>query len=96
MAAVNAEGALRPVTLGRIKIELRPMLMISLTHDKNNERKPYLSHIHMQQAETVRLVAASRKAPSVTDLRLGDKVLGMLDDGARHIGVAVSSTMEER
>jgi len=96
VAAVNAEGALRPVTLGRIKIELRPMLMISLTHDKNNERKPYLSHIHMQQAETVRLVAASRKAPSVTDLRLGDKVLGMLDDGARHIGVAVSSTMEER
>ena len=96
VGAVNTEGALRPVTLGRIKIEFRPMLMISLTHNKNSEGKPYLCHIHMQQAETVRLVATHRSATSVTDLRPGDKVLGVLSDGARHVGVAVSSTMEER
>jgi len=96
VAAVNTEGGLRPVVLGRIKIELRPMLMVSMKHGKNSEGKPYLSHIHLQQAETVRLVGAHRKATSVTDLRPGDRVLGTLSDGARHIGVAVSSSMEER
>jgi 3-dehydroquinate synthase class II len=50
----------------------------------------------LQQAETVRAVDSSGRPVSVTSMSAGDKILGWNDEGARHIGVAISSKVSER
>lgn len=96
VAAVTADGAVRAVVLGRSKIEHRPMLKITLKHTEHNDGNPYRSHVFMQQAETVRLVCPAPKPCSVTSLSEGQSVLTAIGGGARHIGVPVSTLMEER
>lgn len=96
VAAVTAQGATRSVVLGRLKIEQRPMLKIGLKHSVNNDGNPYRFHVFMQQAETVRLVCPAPEACSVTSLNEGQSVLTAIGGGARHIGVHVSTSMEER
>ncbi len=96
LLAVSSRGETRGVTLGRLKIEPRPMLKISVISDQNTERKPNESHVYMQQAETVRLVSQLAHAQSVTDLKEHDRILGWLGHGARHLGKPISGQVEER
>jgi len=53
-------------------------------------------HMFLQQAETVRAVDTSGNPVSVTSLRTDDLILGWDDNGARHIGVTISSVVSER
>ena len=96
VAAVATDGGVRTVVLGRLKIEQRPMLKVTLKHSVNNDGNPYRSHVFMQQAETVRLVSHTHHACSVTSLDKGHSVLTAVGGGGRHIGVHVSTSMEER
>ena len=67
------------------------MLLFSL---KNTNDK--VSQIFTQQAETVRLVGTEKENITVTDLTIGQYILGWSDPDARHIGVAVPSEVVER
>ena len=89
VAVVNSEGKLRPATIGRLKIERRPFLIIhfSLGHD--------VGQILVQQAETVRLVIPGWHV-SVTSLKAGDKILVRGDSGMRHVGLELAGEMNER
>ena len=88
---VNTEGMLRNATIGRLKIEIRPMLLIKWVDENDKEGSMFL-----QQAETVRVVALDGKTKSITALKEGDVVLGWCDVGARHIGASISSIVTER
>ena len=96
LLAVDNQGNTRPVVLGRIKIEQRPMLKLSgketshAIHNANN------SHVFMQQAETVRLLSDEPNAVSVTELAPNDIVLGWVGHAARHVGSPVKGEIEER
>jgi len=96
LLAVGSQGNTRPVVLGRIKIEQRPMLKLSgketshAIHNANN------SHVFMQQAETVRLLSDEPNAVSVTELAPNDLVLGWVGHAARHVGSPVKGEIEER
>ena len=96
LLAVGSQGNTRPVVLGRIKIEQRPMLKLSgketshAIHNANN------SHVFMQQAETVRLLSDEPNAVSVTELAPNDIVLGWVGHAARHVGSPVKGEIEER
>lgn len=94
--AINAEGKTRPMVLGRIKIEQRPMFKITVAGNNNGDEKPNESHVFMQQAETVRLLTTEALARSITSLQIGEKVLGVYGHGARHLGHPISSRVEER
>ncbi len=94
--AVASTGDARSVVLGRVKIEQRPMVKISVVTSGNNERKPQMSHVFLQQAETVRLMANPNTPVSVTDIAAGDSVLGWCGHGGRHLGKAIGSRVEER
>ena len=50
----------------------------------------------MQNAETIRLVSPDGKAVSVTDLKVGDKVLAHIEEAGRHFGMKVEETLIER
>lgn len=88
---VNTEGIIRSATIGRLKIENRPMLLIKWLDENDKEGSMFL-----QQAETVRVVGLDNKTKSITALKEGEVVLGWSDVGARHIGTPISSIVTER
>jgi 3-dehydroquinate synthase II len=88
---VNTEGMLRIATIGRLKIEVRPMILIRWI-DENDKK----GSMFLQQAETVRVVGLDNKTKSITALKEGENVLGWCDKGARHIGASISSNVTER
>ena len=88
---VNTDGMLRSATIGRLKIEIRPMLLIKWIDENDKEGSMFL-----QQAETVRVVGLDKKTKSITALKEGEIVLGWCDMGARHIGASISSNVTER
>jgi 3-dehydroquinate synthase II len=88
---VNREGKMRTGTVGRVKIELRPLILIEAEAEGKK-----IKNI-LQNAETIRLVTAKGSKP-VTELKAGDEVLAHVTTSAgRHFGVAVpDETVIER
>jgi 3-dehydroquinate synthase II len=88
---VDRKGKVRPASVGRVKIELRPLILVE-AEVEGKKIKTIL-----QNAETIRLVTAKGSKP-VTELKAGDEVLAHLaTSGGRHFGVAVpDETVIER
>ena len=82
---LDSKGKARRVTVGRSKIERRPMLMIKAK--AGNE----IGGIIAQDAETIRFVKPNGKLVSVTHLKKGDTVLVHSKTAiGRHFGMEVS------
>jgi 3-dehydroquinate synthase II len=77
--------------VGRSKIEKRPMLVIHAADDAGTG-----CSIVLQNAETIRLTAHDGGAISVAELKIGDRVLGYVEKGGRHFGMAVEETIKEQ
>jgi 3-dehydroquinate synthase II len=88
---VDRTGKARPASVGRIKIELRPLILVE------SEAEGKKIKIILQNAETIRLVTPKGSKP-VTELKAGDEVLAHLATSeGRHFGVAVpDETVIER
>ena len=88
---VDREGKTRVGTVGRVKIELRPLILVE-AEAEGKQIKTIL-----QNAETIRLVTPKGSKP-VTELKAGDEVLAHVTESAgRHFGVAVpDETVIER
>lgn len=89
--AVNSNGSTRRVTVGRSKIETRPLRLIKGgIEDK-------IGTIILQNAETIRLVRPNGSIVSVTELKIGDKVLGSAKQGSgRHFGMEIDEYLIEK
>ncbi len=92
--AVNYKGEARIVSVGRVKIETRPMLRFELEALIGDKKIP-ISCI-CQNAETIRLVDPDGKAKSVVDIKKGDEVLVHIGPGATHFGTAIKETIIEK
>ncbi|MBA7647042.1 3-dehydroquinate synthase [subsurface metagenome] len=92
--AVNYKGETRIVSIGRVKIEIRPMLRFELEVSEGNKKIP-LSCI-CQNAETIRLVDPDGKAKSVVAIKIGDEVLVHIGPGATHFGTAIEESILEK
>ncbi|MDD1715924.1 MAG: 3-dehydroquinate synthase II [Methanolinea sp.] len=84
------EGMAREVTVGRVKIERRPLLLVEA------EAGGTRASLVLQNAETIRLVGEDGKARSVVDLTVGDRVLGCKKEAGRHFGMAVKEKILEK
>ena len=90
LLAVDAQGREWQVTAGRIKTEVRPMLLIEAeTADKRK------GVIFLQDAETIRLTAPDGTPLSVVALEPGDTVLCALDEAGRHFGMRIREDIRE-
>ncbi len=87
--AVRNDGTVRLVTVGRVKIERRPLLLVQARAGGKD------CSIILQNAETVNLCSGTGALP-VTSLKKGDKVLVHVSDGGRHFGMKVDETIQER
>jgi 3-dehydroquinate synthase II len=80
---VNREGKTRKSNVGRIKIEIRPLILV----EAQVEGK--IMKTILQNAETIRLVTPKASKP-VTELKPGDEViLHLAAKGGRHFGISV-------
>ncbi|MGD6809738.1 MAG: 3-dehydroquinate synthase II [Candidatus Bathyarchaeia archaeon] len=80
---VTREGKTRKANVGRIKIEIRPLILV----EAQVEGK--LIKTILQNAETIRVVTPKASKP-VTELKEGDEVVVHLAaKGGRHFGVSV-------
>jgi 3-dehydroquinate synthase II len=86
---VDWEGVCKNSIVGRNKIEERPMILVEAkVGDK-------VGGVVLQNAETIRLVQTNSKVISVSELKVGDKVLVRLDDVGRHFGQAIKEKLKE-
>lgn len=91
VALVNTEGRSRTATVGRVKIERRPLVLIeAIAGDSSGT-------VILQRAETIRLVRTNGAPVSVTVLKPGDEVLVHTERArARHFGGEVDEHIEEK
>jgi len=88
---VDARGGVRPLVVGRVKIERRPLLLVRAQCPTG-----VVSTI-CQNAETIRMVRALDHSPvSVIALEPGDEVQGLSEPGGRHFGRKIEETIQER
>lgn len=85
---VGRDGSTRISSVGRCKIERRPMLLLEATDGK----KKFTTIL--QNAETVKLVGPEG-AISVTAVKKGDRILARLEEGGRHFGMKIEETIRE-
>lgn len=91
---VNVKGETRVVSVGRIKIETRPMLRFELEAFKGDKKIPI--NCVCQNAETIRLIDANGNAKSVVDIKTGADLLVHIGPGATHFGTAIKETIIEK
>jgi len=91
---INTKGKARIVSVGRVKIETRPMLRFELEVSKG-DKKISINSI-CQNAETIRLVDSKGNAISVVDIKVGDEILVHVGPGATHFGTAIKETIIEK
>ncbi len=85
----DEKGNTRVASVGRCKVEKRPLLMVTAT----DGRKEYT--VMLQNAETIKMVGPEGSI-SVTKLSPGDKVLAKIETGGRHFGMAIEETISEK
>ncbi len=86
---VNADGTSQLASIGRVKVEVRPMLLIEA---KIGEKS---GAIFLQNAETIRLTKVDGTPISVVELKVGDKILCHTDVAGRHFGMRVEEQIAE-
>ena len=89
VAIANVSGETRSATIGRLKIERRPFLLIRFDCDNQS------AQVLVQQAETVRFINEEGNI-SVTSIQDGDKIAVRFSSGMRHIGRELAGEMNER
>jgi 3-dehydroquinate synthase II len=88
---VNSEGNSRTSTVGRSKIESRPLKLIRAeTRGENGT-------VIVQNAETIRLIGKDKKLIAVTDIKIGDEIMVFSKSSSgRHFGMQVDEFILEK
>jgi 3-dehydroquinate synthase II len=88
---ISKDGTSRKSTVGRSKIESRPMKLVMAQIDDSK------GTVILQNAETIRLITKDNKLVSVTDLKVGDEVLAYVKSSSgRHFGMSVDEFILEK
>lgn len=90
--AVDPNGDSHVVTIGRNKIERRPMLLV-VGQNKDGRQVSLI----LQNAETIRLTTEKGEIAPVTELKEGDSVLAYFGELiGRHFGEPIKETIHEK
>lgn len=89
--AVAADGRTRPVTVGRVKIETRPLLSIDAVAATGEP-----VNLIVQDDWHVRVLGPGAAVLHSTELRPGDEILGYLPGRERHVGYPIDELCYEQ
>jgi len=87
---VNYQGSTTPAVVGRVKVERRPLLLV--TAEAGGREIGAI----LQNAETIRLTRPNGEAVSIVTLQPGDEVLVALEETGRHFGHKIQETILEK
>ena len=88
---VNKEGTTRRVTVGRSKIETRPLKLVK------GEINGEVGTVILQNAETITFVTGDSRLIPVTEVKVGDEILGYANpQTGRHFGIEVDEHIIEK
>jgi len=90
---VSANGATSLATVGRVKVEVRPMLLIKASVKTADGVKE--GQVFLQNAETIRVVSDKGEPVSVVTLKVGDKIMVRTDEAGRHFGMRIKEEIKE-
>ena len=90
---VDHTGTTSLATVGRVKVEVRPMLLIKA--EVKTKAGVKTGQIFLQNAETIRVVREDGEPVSVVTLKKGDKILARTDDAGRHFGMRIKEDIKE-
>ena len=95
---VDKQGNTRIVSVGRVKIETRPMLLINLEVQKQENKilKTIPLKVTLQNAETVMVIGVDGVPISIPKLNVGNKILVNLGPGATHFGIKIKEQIIEK
>jgi 3-amino-4-hydroxybenzoic acid synthase len=88
---VNSKGRVRRASVGRIKIEQRPLRLIEVEF-AGMERV----NILLQDDWHVRIFSDAAKPLNISELKSGDKVLGYVTEPGRHVGIKINESIIEK
>ncbi len=86
---VNHDGTTSLATVGRCKVEVRPMLLIRARVGETE------GAVFLQNAETIRVVGRDGSPVSVVALKEGDEILVRTDVAGRHFGMRIQEDIKE-
>lgn len=87
---VDFKGQTTVGTVGRIKIEKRPLMLVTARVDEN------LVSTIVQNAETIRLTAPDGRPVSIVNLNPGDRILVATEAAGRHFGHKIDESITEK
>lgn len=87
---VNWRGNARELTVGRVKTEIRPLLLIK------GEMDGAELNVIVQDDWHIRLMGADGRPKNATAIQPGDHLLGYSCRQGRHVGLSVTETIIER
>lgn len=87
---VNTQGESREIVVGRVKIEVRPLLLIKgVAADRE-------INVIVQDDWHIRIMGADGKPKNATAIRPGDELMAYADQPGRHVGLRVEETVIEQ
>lgn len=86
---VDTAGRTRALTVGRVKVEARPLLLI------RGEAEGQRLNVIVQDDWHIRLMGADGQPKNATEIRPGDELLCHLCRPGRHVGIPVTETILE-
>jgi 3-dehydroquinate synthase II len=87
---VDHHGHTRVTNIGRVKVERRPLALVTATVDGKE-----ITAI-LQNAETIRLVTPEGQPLSIVHLQPGSQILVALEAAGRHFGMKIDETITEK
>lgn len=87
---VNTRGEAREMTVGRVKIEVRPLLLI------RGEAAGTELNVIVQDDWHIRIMGADGKPRNASTLQPGDRLLAYVCEPGRHVGIKVNETILEK
>ncbi|MCW2276756.1 3-dehydroquinate synthase II [Heliophilum fasciatum] len=92
---VNTQGQVRTLTVGRVKIEVRPLLLIQGTA-RNSAGIDIPINVIVQDDWHIRIMGADGKPLNATTIQPGTELLSYISIPGRHVGIKVDETILER
>jgi 3-amino-4-hydroxybenzoic acid synthase len=86
---MDVNGNARVVTIGRMKIERRPLLLIEC------EIEGKRVNVFIQDDWHVRVFGGKGEVRPSSEIKIGDELLGYLDQPGRHVGIKIQETIKE-
>lgn len=87
---INTKGKCRTLTVGRVKTEARPLLLIK------GEAAGKELNVIVQDDWHIRVMGADGKPMNASLIRPGDKLLAYVCEPGRHVGIKVNETILEK